>query len=61
MHRPFSHLPGESCLLPGTTYQVTAYPTLLRVTDLTPGGAKPLEIHMQVRPETQRSDPSPIR
>lgn len=29
--RPFSHTPGASCLIPGTSVPVTAYPTLLRV------------------------------
>jgi len=29
--RPFSHTPGASCLIPGTCFAVTAFPTLLRI------------------------------
>lgn len=31
--RPFTHVPGETCLLPGTTVQVTAYPTKIVLDD----------------------------
>lgn len=33
-YRPFSHLPGSRCLIPGTGYVVEAYPTLIRIKDL---------------------------
>ena len=29
--KPFSHLPGTRCLVPGTPFQVTAYPTRIAV------------------------------
>ncbi len=29
--KPFSHLPGEACLIPGTCWEVEAYPTRLRI------------------------------
>lgn len=31
--RPFSHLPGNKCLIPGTAYVVQAFPALLRILD----------------------------
>jgi hypothetical protein len=31
--RPFSHLPGSKCLIPGTGFLVEAYPALVRVFD----------------------------
>jgi len=33
-YRPFSHLPGSSCLLPCTAIEVEAFPSLLRFWDL---------------------------
>lgn len=35
--KPFCHLPGAVCVVPGTTYQVQVFPTLLRYTDLVTG------------------------
>ncbi len=35
--RPFSHRPGTSCLVPGTAWQVTAFPTLLQFYNLQTG------------------------
>lgn len=35
--RPFSHRPGASCLVPGTAWQVTAFPTLLQFYHLQTG------------------------
>lgn len=32
--RPFSHTPGASCLIPCSSWQVQAFPTLLRFTNL---------------------------
>ncbi len=29
--RPFSHLPGASCVIPGTCVEIEAYPTLLKI------------------------------
>ena len=34
---PFCHLPGTTCIIPGTTIQLQAFPTLLRYIDLTTG------------------------
>lgn len=31
--RPFSHMPGAACLLPGTSLVIEAFPTLLRMGD----------------------------
>jgi len=28
---PFSHTPGASCVIPGTTWEIEAFPTLLRI------------------------------
>ncbi len=35
--KPFCHLPGTACVIPQTTTQVQAFPTLLRFTDLSSG------------------------
>lgn len=35
--KPFCHLPGMTCLIPQTTVQVQAFPTMLRFTDLASG------------------------
>ncbi len=35
--RPFSHLPGASCIVPGTAWQVMVFPTLLKFYDLLTG------------------------
>lgn len=32
--RPYSHTPGAACLIPGTTCEMEAYPTLLRIGSL---------------------------
>ncbi len=32
--RPFSHLPGSCCLVPGTSYEVEVFPSLIRFYDL---------------------------
>lgn len=32
--KPFSHIPGTACILPGSGYQVQIFPTLLRFHDL---------------------------
>lgn len=33
--RPYSHIPGTSCILPGSSYQLQVFPTRLRIFDLT--------------------------
>ena len=38
--RPFSHIPGETCMLPGSSWKVTAYPTRISLENLGPGGEK---------------------
>ena len=35
--RPFSHLPGSCCLIPGTSYEVEIFPSLIRFYDLGKG------------------------
>ncbi len=37
--KPFCHLPGTTCIIPGTTIQLQAFPTLLRYVDLSTGKA----------------------
>ncbi len=34
---PFSHLPGASCIIPGSAWQVTVFPTLLKFYNLQTG------------------------
>lgn len=48
--KPFSHVPGISCLLPGSTLRLQIYPSLIRVDDL--AGPHPImlsEITMNVK------------
>lgn len=48
--RPFSHLPGTSCLLPGTPFRFTLYPALIRVESLefsTPKLIEEIELPIQ--------------
>lgn len=33
-YRPFSHLPGVKCLIPGTSYSVQIFPALIKISDL---------------------------
>lgn len=37
--KPFCHLPGTTCIIPGTTIQLQAFPNLLRYIDLSNGKA----------------------
>lgn len=48
--RPFSHLPGTSCLVPGSPWQITVYPALIRIYDLRDASARLLkEIPLPVK------------
>ncbi len=51
-YRPFSHVPGVSCLLPRTCWAVEAFPTLLRIHSL----EIPLKISGPVREFTLQQD-----
>ena len=42
--RPFSHTPGTGCLIPGTKWQLRAFPTLLRFSC----GKKQIELSLQL-------------
>lgn len=42
--RPYSHTPGTGCLIPGTWWQIEAFPTLLRLTH----GAQKIELPLKL-------------
>ena len=57
-YRPFSHVPGASCLLPRTCWAIEAYPTLLRLSSRETGQSLeiPLNITGPVREFTLQQD-----
>jgi len=47
--KPFSHLPGASCILPGSFYQLQIFPTCLKVFDLSNASSTlQLELHFEL-------------
>lgn len=59
--RPFSHLPGVCCLLPGSSFRLKIFPTLLQIDDLTHTNPKriaeiPLKVKGPVKDFTVQQD-----
>lgn len=45
--KPFSHVPGTSCLLPGTEYLVECFPTLIRIKNFSGQVIKEVTLDLQ--------------